>query len=122
MVVTPDFLKNRSTIDNRYSLTDVHIDDYVSPGRRRYGLWKPAPLRPRPELPLLEGDYSKYTVTSADTGRIDLIAYRYYEQVTWWWVIATYNKIANPLTDMEVGQVLRIPKKEYVTQIMEQQT
>jgi len=114
-----EYLKNRSPIDNRYSLTDVHIDDSVSPGRRRYGLWKPPDFRSRSELPLEEGAYSRYTITKNDIGRIDLIAWKFYEEVSWWWVIALVNHITNPLTDLKIGDVLLIPRKDFVTQAIE---
>lgn len=118
-MTTPAYLKNRSGVNNRYSLTKVHIDDFVASGRRRYGLWKVPALRPRPELLLQAGTYYRYTVTDRDIGRIDLIAYKYYGDVSWWWVIATYNKIANPLTDLTIGTVLLLPQKELVTKAIE---
>jgi len=119
MPTVPEYLKNRSTTDDRYSLTEVYIDDFVAPGRRRYGLWKPVALKSRPELPLDEGTYQRYTVSAADIGRIDRIAHKYYQNVAWWYVIALFNHIANPLTDLVIGQVLLIPTKEFVTSKIE---
>lgn len=115
-----DELQNRSGIENRYSLTDVHIDDAVAPGRRRYGLWKPPALRTRAELPLLEGTYDRFTVTRAEIGRIDKIADKFYKDVTLWWAIAYYNNIANPITDLVVGQILLIPRKDFLVRAAEQ--
>ena len=119
MTVESVVLKNRSTIDNRYSLSEVFVDSFVRPGTRRYGLWKSPELRPRPELSLLEGTYKRYTVTASDIGRIDLIAWKFYRNVSWWWVIARYNSIENALTDLVIGQVLLIPNKELITQAIE---
>jgi len=116
-----EFLKNRSAIDNRYSLTSVHIDDSVAPGRRRYGLWVPALIKSLPESPLDDGTYHRYTVASSDIGRLDLIAWRYYEEVSWWWVIAYYNSIKNQITDMSVGDLLVIPYKEIIAAAIERQ-
>ena len=121
MDTTAEYLKNRSPVDDRYSLTEIFIDDYVYPGRRRYGLWKPAALKSRPELTLDEGTYSRYTTTAADIGRMDLIAWKFYGEVSWWWVIALYNHISNPLTDMNIGDVLLIPYKELLTRAIERE-
>jgi len=113
-------LKNRSAIDNRYSLTDIHIDDSVAPGRRRYGLWKVPAITNLPELPLKQGTFSRYTVTASDIGRIDMIAYRVYGDVSLWWAVAVYNRIANPLADLEIGQVLLLPNKNLIVRAIEQ--
>lgn len=115
------YLENRSEVDNRYALTAVHIDDSVAPGRRRYGLWQVPAIVSRPEISLPEGSYTRYTVSESDIGRIDIIAWRHYNDVSMWWVIAYYNGIANPLTQLVPGAVLLVPKKEFVVKAMEQQ-
>lgn len=113
-------LRNRSAIDNRYSLTDIHIDDSVAPGRRRYGLWKVPAISNMPELPLKQGTYTRYTVTAADIGRIDMIAYKVYGEVSMWWAVAIYNNIANAFEDLEIGTVLLLPNKDIVVRAIEQ--
>lgn len=119
MTTQSEALKNRSAVDDRYALTNVFIDDYVAPGRRRYGLWQYPNFVNRPEIPLKEGTYYRYTVTASDIGRIDLIAWKYYRNVYWWWVIALVNHISNPITDLTIGTVLLIPRKEIVTAVLE---
>lgn len=114
------YLENRSIVDNRYALTDIHIDDSVAPGRRRYGLWRTPALTNQPELSLKEGEYDRFTVTSANLGRIDMIAWIHYRDVSMWWAIAYYNSIRNPLTDLEVGTVLLIPKRSFIVNAIEQ--
>lgn len=47
-----------------------------------------------------------HTVTYAD--RIDILAFNYYKNSKYWWVIADVNDLLNPL-DLEVGQSLIIP-------------
>jgi len=115
-----EFLKNRSAIDDRYGLTDVHIDDSIAPGRRRYGLWKVPAIRSLPELPLKQGTYQRYTVSMSDLGRLDKVAYLFYRDVYLWWVIAYYNGIVNQLTDMSIGDVLLIPNKNLIIQATEE--
>ena len=54
-----------------------------------------------------------HQVTEADSRRIDLIAWRYYHDVSLWWVIAEVNSIGNPL-EIEPGTILRVPSYERV--------
>ena len=67
-----------------------------------FGVWK------RPAIETTVSD-QMHTVTDADIGRIDLIAYKYYNDALLWWVIADVNSIVFPETDMTVGQKLAIP-------------
>ena len=53
--------------------------------------------------------YGFHTVTEEDLGQPDGIAYRYYEDSNWWWLIMSYNGIINPMTDLKLGQRLKIP-------------
>ena len=63
----------------------------------------------RQPLRLREHDTDMFhTVTDADCKRIDLIAWRYYRDVSLWWVIAEINGINNPL-EIPTGTTLRIP-------------
>ena len=49
-----------------------------------------------------------HQVTEADSRRIDLIAWKYYRDVSLWWIIAEVNNIGNP-TEIPPGTILRIP-------------
>jgi hypothetical protein len=49
-----------------------------------------------------------HQITTIDVLRLDLIAYRYYVNVEYWWVIALANNILDPF-NLEIGQILRIP-------------
>lgn len=50
-----------------------------------------------------------HTVSDTDIGQPDLIAYTYYGDSNWWWLVCSYNGIVNPIVDMYLGQKLRIP-------------
>lgn len=50
-----------------------------------------------------------HTVTETDLGQPDQIAYKYYNDSNWWWMLCSYNGIVNPMTDMYLGQRIRIP-------------
>ena len=54
-----------------------------------------------------------HRVTDADSKRIDLIAWRYYRDISLWWVIAEVNGIGNPI-EIKPGVVLRIPSYERI--------
>lgn len=49
-----------------------------------------------------------HIVTERDSKRIDLIAWKHYQDVRLWWIIAEINNILNPL-EIPVGTTLRIP-------------
>lgn len=68
--------------------------------------------RPPVKIPESEDDLF-HIVTQSDAERIDLIAYKYYDDVKLWWIIAEANKISNPL-NLEVGSTLRIPTLETI--------
>lgn len=52
---------------------------------------------------------SYYRVIATDIKRLDLISFKVYDTVEFWWVIALVNNIDNPLIDMEAGQLYTIP-------------
>lgn len=41
--------------------------------------------------------------------RLDVLAFHYLGKADFWWVIADYNDLFNPLEKLTPGQVLRIP-------------
>ena len=41
---------------------------------------------------------------------LDLIAYEVYGKHEWWWAIAVANNILNPLRELKVGMVLKLPE------------
>ena len=52
-----------------------------------------------------------YRVSGIDLMRPYLISYKLYGTVNFWWILMLVNGITNPLCDMEVGQILKIPSK-----------
>lgn len=49
-----------------------------------------------------------HTVERQDERRLDLISYKYYKTVNYWWIILVANSIYNPF-DIRTGDILRIP-------------
>lgn len=62
--------------------------------------------------PIPRQDDIIYTVGQRD--RIDLIAYRFYQDAGLWWVIAWANGLESIPTDLKENMQIRIPPKEYV--------
>jgi hypothetical protein len=54
-------------------------------------------------------EFRFHIVTESDIGEPDRIAYQYYGDSRWWWLVCSYNGIVHPLTDLIVGQKLKIP-------------
>lgn len=56
------------------------------------------------------------TVTQEYERRPDLLSSRVYGDPELWWVIYEFNGIMDPLFDLKMGQILRIPSLERVVQ------
>lgn len=53
--------------------------------------------------------YKEHRVSKSDVGCLDIIAVTYYGNERLWWFIAAFNNIIDPVKDMYVGKVLKIP-------------
>ena len=52
-----------------------------------------------------------YRVDASDHMRPDMISYKVYGVVDFWWVVCLVNGISNPFTELTNGLVLTIPNK-----------
>lgn len=50
-----------------------------------------------------------YLVNDTDLMRPDMISYKMYGTVNYWWIICLVNNIFDPFNDLYVGQQLTIP-------------
>jgi len=50
-----------------------------------------------------------YMVKQHVMGRVDLISYEVYGTVDLWWLILLRNNIIDPLSEISVGDILKIP-------------
>jgi hypothetical protein len=73
-----------------------------------FEFWDFVDLPTIPEQP----DDSLYQVRSID--RLDTIAFRFYGDPIFWWVIAAANGLELVETELNVGDILRIPSPRYV--------
>lgn len=55
---------------------------------------------------------SFYTLRQQDLQRPDLISYKIYGDVNYWWILFKYNQIDDIWNDLEIGQVISIPSKQ----------
>lgn len=53
-----------------------------------------------------------YTVENFYEGRLDYIAHVFYSEPRYWWVIAMYNNIIDPSSEVTPGRVLLIPSPD----------
>ena len=60
--------------------------------------------------------YDEYIVQSAD--RWDTISFMFYNTTTLWWLIANYNGILNPFTELVIGEKIKIVKPELVSSLI----
>lgn len=66
-------------------------------------------LRRQLELEEDQGD-TFFTVTQEILRRPDLIAQSFYGNTEYWWVIYEFNGIKDPMFELRLGQILRIPE------------
>ncbi len=60
-----------------------------------------------PEIPVSDSDI----YVASETGdRLDTLAYQYYNNSSYWWIIASANNIHNAPFGLKDGTILRIPQ------------
>lgn len=64
-------------------------------------------------------DDSTYTVEKIVVGRLDLIATLHYNNPRYWWVIAQYNNILDPVAEVVEGLELVIPSLARVRALLD---
>lgn len=64
----------------------------------------------RPKLNLLPASGDVFVTITADiANRPDLISFKAYGVVELWWAIYELNNIRDPLFDLQIGQIIRLP-------------
>ena len=95
--------------DSTFTKTEVLRD---SDDNVHFDMWEP-PF----EYRVQKGD-KIHTVTAADAGRPDLIAYQYYGNVRMYWLICHFNKILHPINELVPGKKLVIPSEAAVASFL----
>jgi hypothetical protein len=65
--------------------------------------------------------YERHVVTDSDLSQPDGIAFKYYKEEGWWWLICSFNGIIDTFTDFYAGQVLRIPNLQQAALFLQKQ-
>jgi hypothetical protein len=58
------------------------------------------------------------TITSTYQHRMDLLSNNVYGTPDLWWVICEYNNIQDPLSQLTIGTVLRVPDLDRVLSLI----
>jgi hypothetical protein len=99
LVAIPNTEEKKKFLEhNRYLLSKI----YKRGGVKFFETWD------IPEIPESSED-SLHRISSGEEGRWDLISYKYYRTVMYWWVICSANSIKNPLQVLPVDTIIRIP-------------
>jgi hypothetical protein len=54
----------------------------------------------------------EYAVEKFYEGRLDLISSVFYDEPRWWWLIAQYNNMTDPISETTEGRIIYIPSKD----------
>lgn len=54
-------------------------------------------------------DPTYYRADTTDVMRPDLISYKNYGTIRYWWIVCLVNNIHNPFSDITVGAIIKIP-------------
>jgi hypothetical protein len=46
------------------------------------------------------------------------ISFKFYDTTKLWWLLCKFNDIKNPFSELEAGQIIRVPKQEIVNSIL----
>jgi hypothetical protein len=58
--------------------------------------------------------FSFYTVKYSDLARPDVISYKLYDSVDYWWLIMYVNDIVDPWNELEENDVIKVPNSQDV--------
>jgi hypothetical protein len=56
-----------------------------------------------------------HQIIAGEEGRWDLISYKHYRTVEYWWLICHANEIRDPFEILPAGTIIRIPSLDYLT-------
>ena len=64
--------------------------------------------------------YNQYIVTAVTAYQLDLISYNFYGDESYWWLIAQFNRIFDPVNEIVPGKILLIPSPTQAMQLLQQ--
>lgn len=60
-------------------------------------------------------NYVEFTVTDSEEHQPDAIAYKFYKDEGFWWLICLFNGIVEPMSELVTGTVIKIP---YLSEVL----
>ena len=57
----------------------------------------------------MKRDYAIHKIKEYENKRPDLVSYRYYNTIEYWWIICVANDIQCPLSEFVAGKDIKIP-------------
>jgi hypothetical protein len=85
---------NRTLFFEKVKIDGVEEYDFLEPGYHDFEI-KRSPVY--------------YRLDSIDRKRPDIISYKNYGTVDYWWIILLVNSLDNPFTDTAIGTITMIP-------------
>ena len=67
---------------------------------------------------LLDSFFDSYVIKPNDAW--SLISYNNYGTISLWWIITLANNIINPLSELQSGDIFKIPKSSVVREVLNQ--
>ena len=73
-----------------------------------------------PDIPNDSKD-TYHQIKAGEEGRWDLISYKYYYTVNYWWIICLANDVSDPFESPSAGTLIRIPSLDaFLVRIMQE--
>lgn len=63
-------------------------------------------------------EFKFYTLVESDIQRPDLISYKLYKRMNYWWIVMKLNSIEDIWDDLYVGQILKIPSEDDIQRLI----
>ena len=58
--------------------------------------------------------YKEHVVKAGEVGCLDILSEKYFNNERLWWVIAAFNNLIDPVSEMVVGQKIKIPNAQFI--------
>jgi len=60
----------------------------------------------------IKRDITYYSIGEADIQRPDLLSWKIYGSMNYWWILLKYNNIGDVWNDLYVSQVIKVPNEQ----------
>lgn len=118
LIQQPQTISNAANIDiaNTSILNSFNLLKDISDGTLLVNIWRNYAIEKNITNSVIY--YDTYIVEASDWW--DLISYKTYGDVKYWWLIALVNGIHNPFEELTEGMSLKILKISYIYQLLKE--